>query len=598
MVHFRAHWPVLIVVPSSLLKQWPDEIQKYAGDIVKPSDVCVVGKSTDIKTGLITIITYKVMDNLVANKQLSPDLFGVVVADESHNLKNKDTSRSGAVLPFLKRASVAICMTGTPAVNRPVELFSQLNGILPEVFSDYNQFVHRYCDAKPHRTLPGLNVSGSSNEAELNMLLNAVVMIRRTKADVLSSLPEKRRELRYVDPDPECLPEIRRINARSKKLDEQIANPAGRDNAEIQAMNNEKQQLLTALYTVTGTSKIPAIREELVKMIEESRKERGDSATARAAEDCTADSDSNSTVVLKGGPVVTAVDSDCEPPPNAKATAKKDQTKAAPIIMDLEDDIVTGGVTAVTSSKQRAYVMDLCDSNAEDRGAATANRKRPRGATGGGKLGGWDADSIEDDDHDDDGGRAICGDSDSEGEDCDFNLRDIKAGLNRQRSKGTTKAATGDSSGTGGRVFSLFEQVGAGRKRKTAGVKGKAAPKAKAADGNVSHSNSSSDLVQTAAKSVGQKIIVFFHHKTVLSAIEDSLVQMQVKFIKIDGATPQAKRAKMIDQFQNDDVVCPHNTQRQYRDVIRGTLLCFRATDGCRAAIDYCVRGGAEPDQS
>jgi SNF2 family DNA or RNA helicase len=533
---------------------------------VKPSDVCVVGKSTDIKTGLITIITYKVMDNLVANKQLSPDLFGVVVADESHNLKNKDTSRSGAVLPFLKRASVAICMTGTPAVNRPVELFSQLNGILPEVFSDYNQFVHRYCDAKPHRTLPGLNVSGSSNEAELNMLLNAVVMIRRTKADVLSSLPEKRRELRYVDPDPECLPEIRRINARSKKLDEQIANPAGRDNAEIQAMNNEKQQLLTALYTVTGTSKIPAIREELVKMIEESRKERGvvaDSATARAAEDCTADSDSDSTVVLEGGPVVTAVDSDCEPPPNAKATAKKDQTKVAPVIMDLEDDIVTGGVTAVTSSKQRAYVMDLCDSDEEDRGAATANRKRPRGATGGGKLGGWDADSIEDDDHDGDGGRAMCRDSDSEGEDCDFNLRDIKAGLNRQRSKGTTKAATGESSGTGGRVFSLFEQVGAGRKRKTAGAKGKAAPQAKATEGHVSHSSSSSDLVQTAAKSVGQKIIVFFHHKTVLSAIEDSLVQMQVKFIKIDGTTPQAKRAKMIDQFQNDDVVCPPCTQHQ-----------------------------------
>lgn len=113
MMHYRAHWPVLIVVPSSLMKQWPDEILSYAGDVVNRADIRCIGSSSQMGTGLITIITYKVMDNLVANKLLSPEQFGVVIADESHNLKNKDSQRSLAVIPFLKKATIALCMTGT-----------------------------------------------------------------------------------------------------------------------------------------------------------------------------------------------------------------------------------------------------------------------------------------------------------------------------------------------------------------------------------------------------------------------------------------------------------------------------------------------------
>ena len=275
MMHYRQHWPVLIVVPSSLMKQWPDEILNYAGDVVRPTDIRTIGQSSKMSTGLITIITYKVMDNLVGNKLLSPEQFGVVIADESHNLKNKDSQRSQAIIPFLQKATVAICMTGTPAVNRPVELYSQLNGILPDVFSEYKEFVYRYCDAKAKGNLPGLNVSGSSNEQELNLLLTSLVMVRRTKDQVLKELPEKRREIRNVDPDPEYLPQLRAIQAQSKRLEDQLKNNPQMDPADFQKLTNEKQQLLTQMYGVTGYSKIRAIKDELVKLIEESRAERG-----------------------------------------------------------------------------------------------------------------------------------------------------------------------------------------------------------------------------------------------------------------------------------------------------------------------------------
>ena len=47
------------------------------------------------------------------------------------------------------------------------------------------------------------------------------------------------------------------------------------DPADFQKLTNEKQQLLTQMYGVTGYSKIRAIKDELVKLIEESRAERG-----------------------------------------------------------------------------------------------------------------------------------------------------------------------------------------------------------------------------------------------------------------------------------------------------------------------------------
>ena len=46
--------------------------------------------------------------------------------------------------PLLIPMSVCFITLGTPATNRPVELFTQLNGLLPHVFSDYEQFTKRW----------------------------------------------------------------------------------------------------------------------------------------------------------------------------------------------------------------------------------------------------------------------------------------------------------------------------------------------------------------------------------------------------------------------------------------------------------------------
>ena len=281
MQHYRQHWPVLLLVMPGLMAQWTSEILKFSGDILRPKDIVNVRKGSDVVGGKVCLVPYSVLDKLVESRKLRTDMFGIVIADESHNLKNKDAKRTNSALPFLKQATVSLCLTGTPATNRPVELYTQLNGLLPHVFNNYDIFIKRYCDAKPAHFGSGMDARGSSNEAELKMLLEGMIMIRRMKADVVRNLPEKSREVRHVLPDPKTLVELKKL--QKKKNHVQLAiQDSSNDPSTTTSLNHELQALSTQMYTLTGISKVEAIKQELAKLIEESRTEK---LAAEAADD-------------------------------------------------------------------------------------------------------------------------------------------------------------------------------------------------------------------------------------------------------------------------------------------------------------------------
>jgi superfamily II helicase len=52
--------------------------------------------------------------------------FGVVVVDESHALKTRGSQRGLALAPVLAAAARLVLLSGTPALNRPAELYPQL----------------------------------------------------------------------------------------------------------------------------------------------------------------------------------------------------------------------------------------------------------------------------------------------------------------------------------------------------------------------------------------------------------------------------------------------------------------------------------------
>lgn len=288
--HYRDHLPALIIVPVPLIHQWKSEILKYCADIFKPSQICIIRKPSDRLSNdtKICIVPYTIIEKMTSI--LLPGTFGIVVADESHNIKNKDAKRTIASLPFLEQASVAVCLSGTPISNRPVEVFAQLSGILPRVFNDYDSFVKRYCDAKESHFKRGvLDVSGASNKEELNLVMTNMAMIRRIKTDVLKLLPDKLREVRYVSADSNYESDLKQMQKRLGELDKLCSTNSHNPSHHIK-LSSEKDTLFIRYYEVTGMCKVKGIQQELTTLLKDARIQR---SLAEAEFDLNAENEKN-----------------------------------------------------------------------------------------------------------------------------------------------------------------------------------------------------------------------------------------------------------------------------------------------------------------
>jgi len=118
-----------------------------------------------------------------------------LVLDECHYIKNRSAKRTKAILHLVRQANIQriIALSGTPITNRPSEFFTTLNLIRPQIFRNWWQYAKRFCALK-HNGF-GWDATGASNTQELHELLARTCMIRRTKAEVLDQLPDKRRAI-------------------------------------------------------------------------------------------------------------------------------------------------------------------------------------------------------------------------------------------------------------------------------------------------------------------------------------------------------------------------------------------------------------------
>jgi SWI/SNF-related matrix-associated actin-dependent regulator 1 of chromatin subfamily A len=222
--------------------------------------------------------------------QLLPFKFQVIIADESHYLKSKQSKRTKSLVPMIKDAKRAILLSGTPALSRPLELYSQLNALDPGKWNDLKEFGKRYCrDARPsskkglfnshNRFSWGENgYKGSNNTTELHFILSATVMIRRLKKDILLELPPKHRYLLKITVEDE-VKRNRFLELLSKisKYEELIASrkrskhsgdassllPSSSSALTITGEgsdeNGDKKQVILQLFNESGEAKLPSV---------------------------------------------------------------------------------------------------------------------------------------------------------------------------------------------------------------------------------------------------------------------------------------------------------------------------------------------------
>lgn len=117
--------------------------------------------------------------------------FKTLICDESHYLKEESAQRSAAALAISRLVEHSICLTGTPIMNRPKEIWHQTQIVNENVFPKFWDFGQNFCAG--HQTRFGWDFSGASNLQELDRVLRSTIMIRRTKDQVLPELPDKTR---------------------------------------------------------------------------------------------------------------------------------------------------------------------------------------------------------------------------------------------------------------------------------------------------------------------------------------------------------------------------------------------------------------------
>ncbi|XP_052004025.1 SWI/SNF-related matrix-associated actin-dependent regulator of chromatin subfamily A-like protein 1 [Xyrauchen texanus] len=246
--YYRSEWPLLVVAPSSVRFTWAEAFHRWLPSVRADSINVVVKGKDNLRSGLINIISYDLLGKM--DKQ-QPNSFNVIIMDESHFLKNMKTARCRAALPLLKTAKRVILLSGTPAMSRPAELYTQIQAVRHSLFPRFHDFGTRFCDAKQLQW--GWDYSGSSNLGELKILLEESLMLRRLKSEVLSQLPAKQRKVVTVTTDG--------INSRTKAA----LSAAAKELAK--GCHNEKQALLV-FYNHTAEAKIRAITEYISDMLE------------------------------------------------------------------------------------------------------------------------------------------------------------------------------------------------------------------------------------------------------------------------------------------------------------------------------------------
>uniref|UniRef100_A0A9J7Z0H7 SWI/SNF-related matrix-associated actin-dependent regulator of chromatin subfamily A-like protein 1 n=1 Tax=Cyprinus carpio carpio TaxID=630221 RepID=A0A9J7Z0H7_CYPCA len=250
--YYKSEWPLLVVAPSSVRFTWAEAFRRWLPSVRADSINVVVTGRDSLRSGLINIISYDLLNRMDKQQPSSP--FSVIIMDESHFLKNMKTARCRAALPLLKTAKRVILLSGTPAMSRPAELYTQILAVRPSLFPRFHDFGTRYCDAKQ---LPwGWDYSGSSHLGELKLLLEETLMLRRLKSEVLSQLPAKQRKVVTVTTDG--------TNSRTKAA----LNAAAKELARGYHNKSQEKEALLVFFNHTAEAKIRAIMEYISDMLE------------------------------------------------------------------------------------------------------------------------------------------------------------------------------------------------------------------------------------------------------------------------------------------------------------------------------------------
>ena len=187
--------PAMIICPASVKQNWYREIKKWIPD----ADVQLIrnGKDEFELDKDFYVINYDLIWRMEDIDKINIES---IVFDEVTAIKESKAKRSKTAKVLGRKAKYIIGLSGTPIMNRPIEFYNFLNMISPKQFNNWVYFGTRYCGGRQIRVGKRQiwQFSGATNLDELGKRLKSL-MLRRKKSQVLTELPEKRRQNIYLE---------------------------------------------------------------------------------------------------------------------------------------------------------------------------------------------------------------------------------------------------------------------------------------------------------------------------------------------------------------------------------------------------------------
>lgn len=200
---------VLIICPASLKAQWRDEIMRFSDH----SAQLVLGSAEERSLqydneAFFTICNYEQV--LRDTDPIESVKWDLIILDEGQRIKNWETLTSRTIKSLV--SPFALVLSGTPMENRLEELFNVVSFIDHHRLGPAFRFLntHRQVDAKG-------KVLGYKKLDELRERLKPV-LLRRTRAMVLTELPERNNQIIRIKPHEEQMA----IDSANRKIIQQI----------------------------------------------------------------------------------------------------------------------------------------------------------------------------------------------------------------------------------------------------------------------------------------------------------------------------------------------------------------------------------------
>lgn len=177
----------LVVAPSSVIFNWVNELSRFAPTLsVRVLNFAQSREEmlSDLHNGDIVLTTYGILAQEV--EMLQKVNWNVICLDEAHTIKNRQTKMSAAAMSL--HSLSRIILTGTPIQNYLGELWNLFQFLNPGLLGTYEVFYSKYI------------AKSNPDIVSLRKMLSPFIL-RRTKKEVLSELPDKTEMVRLVQLD-------------------------------------------------------------------------------------------------------------------------------------------------------------------------------------------------------------------------------------------------------------------------------------------------------------------------------------------------------------------------------------------------------------